>query len=386
MVLARHVWLLAGLMPSFGLAQTANLNIWDVDKSCQDNQQYVQDSMDIALEMATAAKESLEFVAKAYPSNADDKLKWKTIFKALSAVFGVQAEYAQQDVSSGQIGQAYAVFSKMVSVMPSQHNDPSDGYVSKLRAKIGHKPKIMCTDKEGPDSWQWYGENDKIPGKDKTLMQENDFTKFFLEGAVGAWIYDSRYAFKTEEKETPILCVDGMKAAVYWDKDIVIFCDEMFNDDWKNRPTPKALKSGGISAGDDIGKHSETLPYVMVHELAHWFGGKDFATGKVNVVDHIAVTREGKLVYRVNGVKQEFDSPPPADPNTTPVLTYGRERVWYLARPHTTYPDNSGPAKALTNADSFSLFAFMMYLDKWDWADKGIAKVPADKKRKDPPN
>jgi hypothetical protein len=110
----------------------------------------------------------------------------------------------------------------------------------------------------------------------------------------------------------PDLLVNGMFAAVYPDKDMVIFGDRLFADPWRSNPSPKALKSSGISAGDAIGKHSSHLYVVMVHELAHWFGGRD-NYGHLNIADHTAVTKTGKLLFDNNGVTEEHKTPPKGD-------------------------------------------------------------------------
>ncbi|CAJ0553144.1 Ff.00g116560.m01.CDS01 [Fusarium sp. VM40] len=384
MFLSHHVWLLAGLIPSLALAQTANLDIWEVHESCKAEGPHVQESMDMALEMAIAAKESLDFLAGPIPTSNDGptgRLRYNTVYKTVDAVFGLNPK---SEGYNDKIGQVKALFNKMVTVMPSNENDPVHGYSTRLNSRnLEHKAMLLCTDKPGDNSWKWYGLEDKVPGMDHKMNQHQDFREMGILNVVeGAWVYEHRFAWKEAEKEEPVLLTDGMLAAVYADKDMVIFGDKLFADPWRSNPSPKALKSSGISVGDAIGKHSSHLSVVMVHELAHWFGGRD-NYGKLNIADHTAVTKAGKLLYDNNGAVEEHKTPPTGDTYHR-LKTYGRELIWNLARPHKTYPDNSGPAKAITNADSYSVFALMMYLDAWDWSSGGNAKVPGTK-RKDPP-
>ncbi|KAF5664498.1 hypothetical protein FHETE_7089 [Fusarium heterosporum] len=388
MFLSRHVWLLAGLIPSLGSAAgTANLGIWEVHESCKAEQPHVQESMDLAIEMANAAKESLEFLAGAYPSSTSDpagNLRYKTIHKTVGALFGLEPSPKEYGVGEGQIGQIHALYTKMVNVLPSNQNDPVHGYSTRLNSRnLDHQPMLMCSDKPGENSWQWYGLEDTVPGMGHKMNQHQDFREHgMLNGIEGAWVYEHRFAWKESEKEEPILCVEGMLAAVYFDKDIVVFCDALFADPWRSSTSPKDLRSSGISEGDSIMKHSSHIAVVMVHEMSHWFGDRDMY-GKPNVDDHTAVTKAGKLLYLNNGAVEEHSTPPEGEQYKR-LKTYGIEKVWNLARAHKTYPDNSGPAKAITNADTYSLFALMMYLDKWDWSSGGTAKVPGTK-RKNPP-
>lgn len=171
---------------------------------------------------------------------------------------------------------------------------------------------ILCSDKPGDDSWKWYGMEDTVPGMDRKMSQHPDFQQMANLDIEGAWVYEHRFVWKESEKEEPILLVDGMLAAVYFDKDMVIFGDKLFADPWRSNPSPKALKSSGVSAGDAIGKHSSHLSVVMVHELAHWFGGRD-NFGKLIVDDQTAVTPRGKLLYNNNGAIEEHKTPPPGD-------------------------------------------------------------------------
>lgn len=106
MFLSRHVWLLAGLIPSLAVAQTANLDIWEVHESCKAEGPHVQESMDLALEMAIAAKESLEFLAAPMPTDNDGpngRLRYSTVYKTVDAVFGLNPKTEGYEDKIGQV-------------------------------------------------------------------------------------------------------------------------------------------------------------------------------------------------------------------------------------------------------------------------------------------
>ncbi|KAF7555061.1 hypothetical protein G7Z17_g2434 [Cylindrodendrum hubeiense] len=395
MLLFRHVWLLVGLMSGFGSAETtANLGIWDVDKSCDTDATYLQESMDVALGIATAAQDSLNFVLQKQPNKDEDPdgyLKWNRIYRAAVATLGFAPRLSvAQSPSDQYFSDAFRIFDKIVATLPSAQNDPADGYVAKLKNRDGAKPKIIC----GDDAWDWLGLEDKVPGKSYTLMQEKDFAQLILDGREGAWYNDDRWVWKNTEREKPVFCRPGLWASVYWSYDMIVFCDRMFTDKAKSLPSPKTLKASGISENDKLGTHAAHLSVIMVHELTHWYGGVETNTdgslilNKPIILDQTAVDVTGKLIYHVNGKDQVFKTPPSDEQakknGWDRVLTYGQRDVWNLAKTNKgSTADNSGPKKALKNADSLSLFALMMYLDEWDWSDKGEARIPGKKYKRE---
>jgi hypothetical protein len=162
----------------------------------------------------------------------------------------------------------------MKRTIPASENDPPKGYVTHFQHLPDHKPKLMCGDSPGEQSWKWYGSSDTIPGQQRNLMSmNNDFRQYALDNWDGAWYYDRRFVWKRKERETPIYCEPGTLAGVAWDKDIIIFCDNQFTPRAKALKTPKAWKASGISEGLSLNAYKDHFSVVMVHELIHWFGG-----------------------------------------------------------------------------------------------------------------
>lgn len=118
MFLSHHVWLLAGLIPSLALAQTANLDIWEVHESCKAEGPHVQESMDMALEMAIAAKESLDFLAGPIPTSNDGptgRLRYNTVYKTVDAVFGLNPKSEGYNDKIGQVKGKFFVMTQNLS-------------------------------------------------------------------------------------------------------------------------------------------------------------------------------------------------------------------------------------------------------------------------------
>ncbi|KAM0206455.1 hypothetical protein ACHAQD_012430 [Fusarium lateritium] len=99
MPLFPYVWLIAGLIPSLGLAEKANLEIWEVYESCKAEEPYVQESIDIVLEIAIAARESLEFLSEEFHEHEKGSRKYMTIHKTVAAIFGIIAQNRKYNVS-----------------------------------------------------------------------------------------------------------------------------------------------------------------------------------------------------------------------------------------------------------------------------------------------
>ncbi|KAH7118644.1 hypothetical protein B0J13DRAFT_569481 [Dactylonectria estremocensis] len=377
MVYLRHVWLMAGLMPGFGAAATANLNIWDVDASCDAYGSYLQDCFNEALEMAIAARDSLNLAMlkrpdkDAYPAEAKN---WNRVAFAMEAALGFlpskSREESQSDAQSGQYWtDSISIYSKIADTLQADVNDPAKGF-SSLANRDGAKPKIICGEEDGV-AFTWLNPSDTIPGKTTKVEDNKDFKQLIdFEAMEGAWFNDGRWFFKQEVKQTPILCMEsGLRAAVYFSYDLVHFCDKMFADDRRALPTPTQLKNGAAKAGDDIDALARHMSFVLLHEMTHWFGGLNKRSnggwnyGSAIIDDITAVNAQGQL--QSQGGKR--------------VKSYGKKYVWNLAmkqtRDNRANAANFGPAKALKNADSLAYFAFMAYVDNFDFARKGYASA-----------
>ncbi|KAF5640085.1 heterokaryon incompatibility protein [Fusarium tjaetaba] len=107
------------------------------------------------------------------------------------------------------------------------------------------------------------------------------------------------------------------------------------------------------SADDDEEKDTgyliaQNLSRVMVHALAHWFGGdKTGGPENRNIPDQQAVGKEGALVWQKPDGKRTTDA-------------------------------SVADLKKYLTSESYALFALMFYMDNWDWANDGKAKPFVD--------
>ncbi|KAH7259402.1 uncharacterized protein BKA55DRAFT_687700 [Fusarium redolens] len=347
------------------------LKIWEVDRTCASEVQYMEDSMEIALEIVIATLAALEYIKSSdRPSKQQDPKRYyrfTSIWKSCQAFLGFEPAK-----DPGHLQSAIDIFAKIKRTIPASENDPVKGYVVHFQKLPNHKPKLMCGDSPSEDSWKWYGASDTIPGQGQNLMNMNDdFREYAYDSYDGAWYYDRIFA------------------GVAWDKDIIIFCDNQFTPKAKASKTPKAWKASGISEGLSLNAYKDHLSVVMVHEMIHWFGGTVSKGAKpvARINDQTAIDANGLLIYKGREKEFAYKSVPSADEvkknSLEPVLAYGMERVWQLAfcgrKP---VQDHCGTEKAMHNADSLALFALAMYYEDWGWSHS-VARVPGKDYKKD---
>ncbi|CVL01301.1 uncharacterized protein FPRN_11698 [Fusarium proliferatum] len=399
MVLFGYLWLTLGLLILLTRAAettTADestttaaslLKIWGLDSGCDTEIEYVEDSMSIALDIVTAAHEALEFVAGPRPDETTQKERlnrWKSIYKSCMGFLGFmpakQAHYLRE---------ATALFAKMKRTIPADQGYPAHGYVYGLRDLPNAKPKLMCGEKAGEEKWKWCSVTDTLPGERVPISGMEKYQKIAFDYP-GAWDFDHRILWADNEDEKPILCQDGWLGAVLWDKDIVVFCDEMIQAQAKAIKSPREWKRSGIVAGAQLSDyHQNHLSVIMVHELCHWFGGAvrdGQGIPRPIIDDQTAIDGSGRVIYKMNHRNRAFDVEPSpikaAEGGYQRVVAYGCEKVFTLAMCQDKQNKNyCGPEKALKNADSLALFALAMYYDQCDWSLDAIARVPGTRKR-----
>ncbi|KAF5616192.1 uncharacterized protein FTJAE_13047 [Fusarium tjaetaba] len=344
---------------------TSLLKIWDVDKSCNEELEYMQDSMSIALDIVTAAHSALQFMKEKVPDKEKDESRyqrWSTIYKSVQLFFGFMTKERPN-----YLNELIDLFDKMERVIPSQENDPPKGYVKRLSKLPNAKPMMMCRDEAGEDKWKWYDVDDVLPGQQVSIANMPGFIKYAFDNS-GAWVYGPRFTWKAIEREEPILCEPGTAAAVAWDKDLMIFCQSLvlsqeklwanmlriFRSSWF---TNLLTGSGGITTNGD--------PVID---------------------DQTALDDKGRPLYKI-GEELHGKRPEPSRDEAKAlgwkrVEAYGVKHICNLAIcDKKRYRDHCGPEKAIKNADSLALFALAMYYDKWDWSSGARAKEPGSKKR-----
>ncbi|KAF4456894.1 hypothetical protein F53441_1105 [Fusarium austroafricanum] len=346
MIVFRFLWLLFGLfafpfLSAEGTDTTTArslLKIWDVDVTCTNERQYLEESMAIALEIVTKTHEALEFIRFAGPKDGKGKLRVRAVWKSLRAFLGIEQEHAdlRREVT--------ALFKKIEDTIPAEENNPAKGYVEKLAKLPNHKPMIACSD-------------------EPKLRSEPDFKKYLFDN-VGAWVHDHRFVCKPEKREKPVICEDWIAAVVTWDKDLLMICPILFEAKWKGRPSPKAFKASGIKAGHKLREYSQHLSVTLVHELCHWFGGLIEENQQPVIDDQTAIDKYGRLLYRAGQRLQPLVSAPSGEQ----IETNGLRRIECCNK----------------NADSLALFALAMYYDDWEWFNGGEAGVPGQKYESNP--
>ncbi|KAF5712526.1 hypothetical protein FMUND_8407 [Fusarium mundagurra] len=397
MTIFSHLWFLLWLLAvtvsaaeatrttsvgDFVATSTSLLRIWDVDKSCDEELEYMEESMSIALDIVTAAHSALKFMKEQVPDKEKDESRyrrWSTIYKSIQLFLGFMT-----NEQPNYLNELIDLFAKMERVIPSQENDPAKGYVKRLSRLPDAKPMMMCRDEAGEDKWKWYDIDDVLPGQQVSIANMPGFTKYAFDN-YGAWVYGPRFTWKVIEKEEPILCEPGTAAAVAWVKGLIIFCHQLFTAEAKAMKSPREFRESGIVAGESLGEYATHLSIVMVHELSHWFGGIT-GNGDPVIDDQTALDNEGKPLYRI-GTKLHGQRPEPSREEAKAmgwkrVEAYGVKYICNLAIcDKKRYTDHCGPGKATKNADSLALFALAMYYDKWDWSSGARAKEPGSKKR-----
>ncbi|KAF4335489.1 hypothetical protein FBEOM_10666 [Fusarium beomiforme] len=402
MVLFNYLWLFFGLVvvpisateatettTAHDSTATTNslLKIWDIDDGCESEIDYIEDSMSIALEIVTAAHEALEFVSRPIPDEEIDRTgrnRWVSIYKCCMGFFGFEPTE-----NENYFNEVKAHFAKMKKTIPADQNDPAHGYIYELRDLPNAKPKMMCGDATGAEKWKWYSVTDTLPGEHEPISSMKKYEEISFEYP-GAWVYDHRLVWAHNEDEKPILCPHTRLAAVLWDKDIVVICDEMFYGQAKAVKSPREWKKSGIVAGAQLNDyHQDHLSVVLVHELCHWFGGavrnKEGMPAPI-FDDQTALDGDGRPIYRYQHRDIAFNIEPSHEDAISNgyerVLAYGADKVWSLARcSKKRIKQYCGPKKGTKNADSLALFALAMYYDQWDWSHSALARIPGSKKR-----
>ncbi|KAF4498850.1 hypothetical protein FAGAP_4971 [Fusarium agapanthi] len=138
-------------------AKDSLLKIWEVDETCASEVQFMEDSMEIALEIVTATLSALEYIKNSdLPSKQQDPksyYRYKSIWKSCQAFLGFETAQEPSYLQS-----AVDLFAKMKRTIPASENDPPKGYVAHFQNLPNHKPKLICGDSPSEKSWKcWDG-------------------------------------------------------------------------------------------------------------------------------------------------------------------------------------------------------------------------------------
>ncbi|KAF5646032.1 hypothetical protein F52700_1981 [Fusarium sp. NRRL 52700] len=333
---------------------TSLLKIWNVDKSCDDELEYLEDSMSIALDIVTAAHTALKFMKEKVPDKDKDESRhrrWATIYKSTQLFLGFMTNKQPNYLN------------ELIESFPAKKMTPPKGYVKRLGKLPDAKPMMMCRDEVGEDKWKWYDVDDILPGQQVSISNMHEFTKYGFDN-YGTWVYGPRLTWKAIEKQEPVLCDPSVWAAVVGDKDLMVFCHQMFTTEARAKKSPREFRESGIVAGESLSEYEIHLSKVMVHELIHWFGGIT-ENGDPVIDDQTGLDDEEKPLYKIErktlGKRPEPSREEAKAMGWKRVEAYGIKHICNLATcDKKRYTDHCGPEKATKNADSLALFALAM--------------------------
>ncbi|KAF9772533.1 hypothetical protein IL306_009754 [Fusarium sp. DS 682] len=261
-----------------GLSLAANLDVWDVDESCAPHRDILKKTYNDAELMAVKSQEDLKILLDGRPKfskqDASKVSNWDRIARAVTNMFGFVPDKGGHNPNEEHYSNVRYVFDRMEKTLHQGIMVPENGYG-------GLKPMILCDQ----DKFKWVGKDDTDPNDpEKRPLRESRADE--IKGRAGAWVYKNRYLAQTQKTNVG-LCDDATIFAVTMTRfDFIIFCPKSFTAEVARNASAVDAKDT-VQVGDRLNRFGHTnLSRVMVHELAHWFGG----AGRGGP-DH----REGKL-------------------------------------------------------------------------------------------
>ncbi|KAF4341549.1 hypothetical protein FBEOM_4451 [Fusarium beomiforme] len=363
-------FLLAAGLSSSAFAVDASLDPWDIDPSCNGFENDIKDALTQSIDLAEAARTSLEFLLAKMPdrnSDPDGALKWARISSAANSIFGLMPNYKGHNAETEKyITDLRDIYAKTANTLPSSQNNPAHGFNPILSQKPGAKPMIVC----GDAVFKWYDvDQEPEPGVGK--VGDQPAVKSYIQNGgtiAGAFYHANRWDFRKTKDASVGHCIGNREALISSRDDLLIICDKMTSDAGKARITPRQYKSTA-ALGDHIMTNWVSNPTQLYHELMHWFGGVQPGTLKHVIVDQIAVNEKGQMRFKdKNGVAEYYNRMPTdqelSQKGQRKQGAYGLRWVMNLARTYTDKGGNkspwSGPKLATKNADSLALFSFMI--------------------------
>ncbi|KAF4982800.1 hypothetical protein FZEAL_1652 [Fusarium zealandicum] len=350
-----------------GLGSAANINIWDVDSSCDPHIAALQKAYDDAADMASKAQRDLRFVQQARPkysrtrANINEIREWDRIARAVTNMFGFEVNKAGHDPNDPDMADVLYVFDRMNTALQGNQNVPQGGYSGQHQQAL-----LMCD----TTPWDWIGRNDPDPlnpGLSLVASKPQD-----LGTGPGAWYYKERYISNGNPNSISI-CRPGVFAVTMTRWDLLTFCPFSFQGNLPGTIGPVDGRAGA-AVGNTLDQYGAfSLSRVMIHELAHWYGAGGRGTDNDRkVTDKQAVGKNGDLIWYNTQTKKYQTA---KDDGVLKATAYAYSWVSKLAKINQPPNDaNSGPRQAIFNAESYAYFGMMAYMDSFDWADDGKAK------------
>ncbi|KAK1239082.1 hypothetical protein MKX08_006143 [Trichoderma sp. CBMAI-0020] len=367
LILSILVVLLSGLNLVAGENdEPPNLDIWDIDKSCESHRSTLQKAYNDVGRMAIKALKDVRFVQQPRPSHLQDRIEWDRIVRAFENMFGFKPEEKGTGPGDEYFQKVLGVYERMNEALYGKVNYPLCGF-----SGLYNKPLWMC----GDTLWEWHTKemNDPsiTPTKPLYLSRPNIFTK-----ATGAWIYGERFITNGDSGSVGI-CRPSVWAVTRVREDFITFCDSYFSAKVSRTESPVDGRNSVVAGKklDDFGVLAASR--IMFHELVHWH--QQLISYVNEVKDEQAVLKEGELIWSFKNAAEEIElttTKKGPDEAYTALSTYGYTRCSRLARSHpgSKFAENSGPSKATKTAETYAYFAMMAYLDNYDWSGDGKAK------------
>lgn len=96
-------FLLAAGLSSSAFAVDASLDPWEIDPSCNGFENDIKDALTQSIDLADAARTSLEFLLAKMPdrnSDPDGAVKWARISSAANSIFGLMPNHKGHDAET----------------------------------------------------------------------------------------------------------------------------------------------------------------------------------------------------------------------------------------------------------------------------------------------
>ncbi|KAF5573009.1 hypothetical protein FPANT_12654 [Fusarium pseudoanthophilum] len=227
------------------------------------------------------SQEDLEKLKGARPGFVSNmRTNWDRIARAATNMFGFGPNKDGHDPNEEHYSNVRYVCDRMVKTLHNDEMIPASGYG-------GLKPLLLCD--ESKFAWSR--------------------PKEMADNKAGAWVYKKRNLVNSIKQASTSLCRPGVFAITLTRNDFIIFCPPPFKDEVANTKSAVDAKDS-VQKDDMLDTYSATsLSRVMVHDLAHWFGGDK--TGRPenrSIPDQQAVGKEGALVWQKPDGKRTTDA------------------------------------------------------------------------------
>ncbi|KAF4995253.1 hypothetical protein FDECE_12860 [Fusarium decemcellulare] len=386
--------LLFGLFVSLVSAKAKLSDAWDVDSSCDDKREQLDNAFSDVVEMVRKARMDLVRVQEPKlerkTQNYLSDVNWDRIARNLAATFGLQPPDDPTkngfDPEEEHFKKVYYTIVRMYGGLVQGDPMPEGGYSTKLR-ELKKKPLIMCGDK----NWEF-----------RRKRQEDKYTRFKTVEQVdsqlrgkdwdGSYIHEYRYFPGYEVLQTPQICIGDVYGSTSQKHDLITFCDPAFEFPDEKSPVRDADQIEVGTKLDEDNFAARTLARVMLHEFAHYYGTRipENWNGDPEKLERVrdfqAVDANGCLVWKTKRGGFTREKP---DDNSRSRHLVSRDQTdnehagqWMPDKDRDEWKmgtlGESGPKAATWTAETYAYFAIMSYLDKWDWTPDGIAsELPA---------